>query len=90
MWFEKLTGFKEESPNQVRENIFLEDEYLISKINNNKYACGVLEIPSLFALRKKIKNINNTVSAEIKLQEYIGDVQNLHKSEENIGALFQR
>ena len=64
MWFEELTGFKEKTPEQVRENIEIKGNRLISKINNKEHICGKLEIPSLEEFKnwadKQLDNILNT------------------------------
>ncbi len=51
MWFEKLVGFKEINPEQVRDNIQIIDNKLVSKINRREFIFGRLEIPSLEELR---------------------------------------
>ncbi len=63
MWFEELTGFKEKTPEQVRENIEIKGNRLISKINNKEHICGKLEIPSLEELRgvKEWSDLKNTI-----------------------------
>ncbi len=38
MWYEKLTGFREESPEQVRENISVNGDLLKSHINGMEYS----------------------------------------------------
>jgi|GEM_PF-5456431 len=40
MWFQKLLGFNEENPDQVRRNIIIEGGKLISKINRKEYTYG--------------------------------------------------
>jgi len=88
MWFEKLTGFKEVSPENVRKNIELLDGSIISKVNGKSYKYGSLEIPSLEDLRERIPSLS-TFNDKISVIEVVGDVQSLHKEYENIGALFQ-
>lgn len=88
MWFEKLTGFKEESPAQVRKNIALEKEYLISLVNGIKYKYGTLEIPTLKDLKLSVPP-TDTFNSSITVSEVVGNVQQFHKDDENEGALFQ-
>ena len=52
MWFETLTGFCEESPVQVRENMSINGKTLRSHINSKKYAFGLLETPTLTELTR--------------------------------------
>ena len=46
-WFEKLVGFSEESPDQVRANLEWGGVKLRSKVNGQSFRCGELETPSL-------------------------------------------
>ena len=88
MWFKKLMGFYEEDPEQVKANIKIIGNKLISKINQAEYEYGRLEITSLEELRKLhiTPDINNP---KISISEVVGDIQTLHKDRENNGALFQ-
>ena len=45
MWFETLTGFPEESPQQVRENIAVDGQALTSHVNGKVLVYGQLETP---------------------------------------------
>ena len=56
MWFETLTGFREESPVQVRENLSVDGEILKSHINGKEYVCGLLETPTLAELRDRVNH----------------------------------
>lgn len=86
-WFEKLTGFREEHPAQVRGNLEVQEDKLISKINGAAYTFGKLEIPSLEELRNSVST--NPYYAKIKISELVGDVQEFHKNPQNQGAFFQ-
>ncbi|PKN93623.1 MAG: hypothetical protein CVU44_09760 [Chloroflexi bacterium HGW-Chloroflexi-6] len=88
-WFEELTGFREESPTQVRKHIMLDGEKLTSLVNGREMACGTLEIPSLAELRDRIAFRNNVGDGKISLQEVVANVQSLHLDEANAGSLFQ-
>ena len=88
MWFEKLTGFKEESPEQVRSNLILEGGDLVSLVNGNRYKYGSLEIPTLKELKLSAPT-REAFKDSVKISEVVGNVQNLHKETENQGALFQ-
>jgi hypothetical protein len=80
MWFEQLTGFKEESPENVRKNI----EVKGSKI----FSYGKLHVPTLAELKKQNENIKE-YNGEIQVTEIVTDVQELHSQVENSNALFQ-
>jgi hypothetical protein len=50
-WFERLTGFAEESPEQVRANLSVNGNELTSHVNEKMFVYGELETPSLAELR---------------------------------------
>ena len=87
MWFEKLTGFKEDSSEYVRSNIELSNGIMTSLVNGNSFKYGRLEIPTLEALRNRIPL--NSFNDRIRISEIVGNVQALHTDSENEGALFQ-
>jgi len=88
MWFKELTGFKEDNPTQVRENIQIKGNKLISKVNGAEYIFGKLEMSTLEDLRSKTKSLD-TYNYKIQVSEIVGNVQDFHKDEENNGAFFQ-
>jgi hypothetical protein len=88
MWFEDLTGFREESPDQVRANIHVDGNTLTSDVNGRRMACGRLEIPTLTDLRARV-HVCNAKTGSLKFSEVVGDVQALHRRETSAGALFQ-
>lgn len=62
MWFEELVGFKEKNPEQVRSNLIIENENIISKVNGKSYQYGALEIPTLKYFKKNnIKNAKKII-----------------------------
>jgi len=87
-WFEELTGFREETPDQVRENLLVEGESLISKINGKVMVCGQLETPSLAELRERVRTIGRS-NGKLSVREVVGNVQTLHTDKSNASALFQ-
>jgi len=87
-WFEDLTGFSENNPEQVRRNLSLEGEMLISKANGRKLTCGRLETPSLAELRKRLP-VPQSGAHRITVQELVADTQDLHADPANAGAVFQ-
>lgn len=88
MWFENLTGFREENPEQVCENLVLVGNNILSKVNGKKYCCGNLEIPTLENLRFSSPSADN-YNSKISVSEVVGNVQQLHREHENMGAVFQ-
>ena len=88
MWFEKLTGFHEESPEQVHDNMSIDGKLLKFHTNGMQYIYGSLEVPSLKDLRKQVKN-SNTLKGKLKLSAIRADVRDLHLDSNNSNALFQ-
>jgi hypothetical protein len=86
MWFKKLVGFEENNPNQVRESLLLDGEFIVSKINNKRMRCGKLTIPTLKELRDEIPELG-IYTDKLSINEVVGDVKRLHK--ENPNATFQ-
>ncbi|OPL18794.1 MAG: hypothetical protein AVO35_13000 [Candidatus Aegiribacteria sp. MLS_C] len=87
-WFEKLTGFTEESPQQVRANLSVDGSSLKSHINGKAWICGELEIPSLGELRERSRSCVKR-HGRLSVREVVADVQHLHMDESNAAALFQ-
>jgi len=88
MWFEKLVGFKENNPEQVRENIKIVGNKLISKINNGEFIFGKLETPSLEELRNQ-SNMPEKYHSQIKMAEVVGNIQTFHKDASNNNSVIQ-
>ena len=86
MWFEKLTGFQEESPENVRKKIKVDGEYLTLLSNGKKLRFGKLDIPTLEHLRKNVAIENEH---KITVNEIVADVKKLHTDLKNQHALFQ-
>ena len=87
-WFEKLLGFSERTPDEVRAKLQLDGTRVLSKINSESYECGRLEVVSLQELRERVAA---AVQSDGKLQvaELVGDARALHMDVANAGALFQ-
>ncbi len=88
MWFKKLVGFDEVSPENVRESIIIDGKKLISKVNGQSFQFGVLEIPTLEALKEHAPSIA-IFKSKITVAEIVGNVQQLHCEPDNSNALFQ-
>lgn len=88
MWFEELTGFREQSHEQVRANLTLNDDRLTSTANGRTLVCGKLETPSLAELRSRAAT-ENLLAGQLQLSEVVADVQKLHIDPANSNAVFQ-
>jgi hypothetical protein len=88
MWFKDLVGFDEISPENVRDNITVNEDLITSKVNGKSFRFGKLEIPTL----KELKNQSpprEIYKEKLKIQEVIGNVQDIHCDPLNKNALFQ-
>jgi hypothetical protein len=87
-WFEGLTGFREISSHQVRENLMLEGDRLTSRINGAIFTCGKMEMPSLGELQDRVQS-REFKKGKLTVREVVGDVKDFHAELSNAGALFQ-
>jgi len=87
-WFEKLTGFREETPGQVRRRLRVDSNRLTSLVNEQSWIWGSLQTPSLDELKEMV-HAGSREHGRLSLREIVGDVQELHRDESNAGALFQ-
>ncbi len=92
MWFERLTGFREETPAQVRAHLAVDGEMLRARVGCGSLfcgplVCGALETPSLAELRERMSSI--PLREKTSVREIVADVQQLHTNLSNAGAMFQ-
>lgn len=88
MWFEDLFGFPEKDPQQVRNLLRVEGEYIHSSVNGKAYKCGSLEIPSLKELKQSVLPLSD-YQDRLQLSELVGDVQQIHLDPRNHQAMIQ-
>ncbi len=86
MWFEDLVGFREVDPAQVRANLEVRGDRLLSRVNGRSYGCGHLELPSIAELRRRVGPAER---GPLLLREVVANVQALHRDPACAGALFQ-
>src|SRR5690242_10047517 len=87
-WFETLTGFPEQFPQQVRDDITVDGQTLRSHRNGKVFVYGRLETPTLAELRERVRASGHT-SGKISVREVVANVQHLHTDVSNAGSLFQ-
>ena len=87
-WFETLTGFPEEFPQQVRENITVDGQTLTSHRNGRVFVYGQLETPTLAELRERVRASGHK-SGKISVSEVVANVQHLHTNVAHAESLFQ-
>ena len=88
MWFKKLTGFEEKNPDFVRHNIEIQGDTFKSKVTQETFCFGRLEIPTLEDLRHQ-NTLKSSKNNSIIVQEIVADVQELHCDKANRNAVFQ-
>ncbi len=88
MWFEDLTGFREENPDQVRANLIVDGSTITSKVSGRRMEAGRLQTPSLRRLRNAVIEEGSGLGA-ISVEEVVADAQALHVRAEAAGSLFQ-
>ncbi|MEN9672433.1 MAG: hypothetical protein RL553_698 [Planctomycetota bacterium] len=87
-WFENLTGCVGESPESVREHLFIDGQRLCSRLNGKSWLCGELETQTLAQLRQRVLNTKYDL-APISVRNVVGNVQHLHLNRANENAVFQ-
>jgi len=87
-WFEKLTGCIEESPESVRQQLWIDERRLHSRLNGQSWLFGELETPTLAQLRQRVRQISRK-SEPVSVREIVANVQHLHRDQENANAVFQ-
>lgn len=93
-WFERLTGFPEESPSQVRSNLAVEGSRLRSTVNGRAFRHGTLEVPSLADLRvetseREEASEKGTGGSSLSVRQVVAGAQDLHADPSSEDALFQ-
>jgi hypothetical protein len=87
-WFELLTGYRETNYDDTRAKLSVEGSWLRSVINGKRYGIGELELVSLQALRERSRSAGTRIG-QLKVSVVTGDVRQMHRAQENAGALFQ-
>ena len=88
-WFEDLTAIPEQETDQLRRDLRMEGDSLVSQANGSRWHVGSLETPSLQELRERTANIGILHDNKLSVSEVIADAQSLHADPDNSGALFQ-
>src|SRR5262249_206169 len=87
-WFGNLTGCVEESPESVRQHLFIDGRRLCSRVNGKSWLCGELETPTLAQLRQRVRFTKRDLGP-ISVREIVANVQHLHRAGANANPLFQ-
>jgi hypothetical protein len=87
-WFEKLTGFAETNYDDTRTKLKVEGSRLHSLVSGESFGIGELELVPLQALRVRLKSAKGP-TGRLKAKVTTGNVREMHRSPEYVGALFQ-
>jgi len=84
MWFEELCGFSEDGTD-VRSQITVDGEYLVSAPNGRRMRWGRFEMASLAALRER----SIAIGPATAVREVTSSIGRLHTGRSGAGATFQ-
>jgi hypothetical protein len=87
MWFEALTGFRENDVDDVAAQFAVDGDSITSTANGRTMRVGTFETPTLGDLRQRAADAVHP--GTLRLSEVVADVQRLHIDPENRGACFQ-
>lgn len=87
-WFERLTGFREQSYEDTRARLQVEGRQLRSLKNGHSYGIGELELASLQSLRDRVLE-SAGLPGRLTVRNVEGNVGLMHEQPEYAGALFQ-
>ncbi len=88
-WFEELTGFREETWEMMRENLFVHDQLLHAPLKRRTYSVGLLDVLSLAQLREAVKGLGVSRTSRLRVHRIVADVRDLLGDSKRAGALFQ-
>src|SRR5690554_1277031 len=86
-WFKELTGIDEESPDQVRRELSVEGDCIVSP-SGKRLAFGRLETPKLSEIRRTVADLDIEPNPS-SIREIVADVRELHADAANADAFFQ-
>lgn len=87
-WFERLTGFRETGYESSRGQLEVLGTQLRSRVNEQSWGIGTLELVSLDELRERV-SAGDGLAGRLRMRLIQGDVRGLHQASEYAGALFQ-
>jgi hypothetical protein len=85
-WFERLTGFREESYAETRSKLSVDGDRLTSSVNGRSYGIGRLELSGLHELRARVGSCGGP-AGRLRVAIVQGDVRPMHRPPEYVGAL---
>lgn len=85
VWFEALTGFREDEVSDVSAQFVVSGSTITSRANGRTMHHGRFEMASLADLRRHTP----PGTGRCTVREIVADAQSLHRAPENAGALFQ-
>ena len=88
-WFERLTGFAEESYPHTLQQLHVADGCLHSRVNGASWPVGRLSTPSLAELRSQTQAIRAKLTGDLIVRNVVEDAYELHARSNARGALIQ-
>lgn len=89
MWFKEVFGFDEENPEQVRENIQVDGQYMVSLVTNTRYQCGIFSVQSVSELRQTVLPEHNDGISRVTVEHIVGDIRDIHCDPDYDGCVIQ-
>lgn len=89
MWFEALTGFREDQADDVAAQFEVAGEHLTSLANGRTMRHGSFETPTVADLRDRWNLGISGPLRDNRVQELVADAQDLHVDDAAAGAVFQ-
>ncbi|MEM8924613.1 MAG: hypothetical protein AAGD35_14010 [Actinomycetota bacterium] len=87
MWFETLTGFREDDGLPIAARLRHDGEFLTSTVNGRVMRCGHFEMVDGAELSNRVAAPRH--DRPNRVREIVADVRDLHLDPANAGALFQ-
>ena len=86
-WFERLVGFPESDPEEVRQRLVFDGTALTCTVSGKSWQAGRFFTPQLSELRSRdfaVKKVE-----PIRIREWVGDIQSLHQDPSHRSSVFQ-
>jgi hypothetical protein len=87
-WFQRITGFREDSYEGTRQRLAVDGEYLVSRVDGSRHRVGRFETVSLGELRARVGEAV-TSGPRCTVRSVVGDSRAMHADAAHRGATFQ-
>ena len=86
-WFERLVGFPESDPEEVRQRLVFDGTALTCTVSGKSWQAGRFSTPQLSELRSRDFAVKKM--EPIRIREWVGDIQSLHQDPMHRSSVFQ-